>query len=204
MKVSDIVTGLLSSELSNTYVTTLDPTDLNTKMLLWINQALRDINLRVPIIQKSFTYRLVEDSIDNGISYTTPPDYQGLLSAWNELGKPLSINSTTDPLSVYTSEPFKILIPHSTLGSIVTIVYQAHPPELTSVNDDLPVGQHFEAIITFYVATKALAGLETQGKPVNLAYEQKYEKAMNLLITSGMYNPDFIQDATPFERGGWR
>ena len=63
MKVSNIITGLLSSELSNTYLTALDSTELNTKMLIWINQALRDINLRVPIIQKSFTYQLVEDSL---------------------------------------------------------------------------------------------------------------------------------------------
>lgn len=204
MKVSNIISGLLSSELSNTYLTALESTDLNTKMLIWINQALRDINLRVPIIQKSFTYKLVEDSIDNGITYMAPSDYQGLLSAWNESGKPISINSTTDPLSVFTPDHFKVLIPYSTLGALVTIVYQASVPELTSVDDDLPVGAHFEAIISFYVATKALAGLETQGKPVNLAYEQKYEKAMNLLITSGMYNPEPIQEATHFERGGWK
>lgn len=66
------------------------------------------------------------------------------------------------------------------------------------------MGQYFETIIGFYVVTKALAGLETQGKPVNLSYEQKYEKALSLLVTSGMYNPEPIQNATHFERGGWK
>lgn len=204
MKVSEIITGLLSSELSNTYLSALESSELNTKMLLWINQALRDINLRVPIIQKSHIYSLVDDSIDNGFTYLAPPDYIGLLSAWNELGKPVSINSSTDPLSIFTAEQMKIIIPYSTVGAKISIVYQANPQILVNVDEDLPVGQQFESIITNYIAVKALAGLETQGKPVNLTYEQRYEKAISLLITSGMYNPDPIQDVTPFERGGWK
>ncbi len=204
MKVIDIIDGLMSSELSNTSLSALDSIDRNAKILLWINQALKDINLRVPIIQKDFIYELVDDSIDNGLTYSVPSDFQGLLSAWNELGKPVPINDSTDPLSIFTPDPFKILIPYSKQGAKLSIIYQANVPKLTSVDDELPVGQHFETIIGFYVVTKALAGLETQGKPVNLSYEQKYEKALSLLVTSGMYNPEPIQNATHFERGGWK
>ena len=194
----------MSSELSNTFLSALDSTERDAKMLLWVNQALRDINLRVPIIQKDFLYQLVDDSIDNGLTYRVPPDFQGLLSAWNELGKPVSINSSTDPLSIFTPTPFTILIPYSSVGAKLIIVYQASVPEVLSVDEELPVGQHFESVLSYYITSKALAGLEKEGKPMNLAYDAKYEKAMSLLVNSGMYNPEPIQNTTHFERGGWR
>lgn len=204
MKVKDIMTGLLNAELSNTALVELEESVLNTKMLIWVNQALRDINLRIPIIQRDHTYQLVTDSIDGGMSYAVPADYQGLLYAWDENGRPIAINNSTDPLSIYTPEPFKILIPYGALGAIINIIYQASVPTLTSIEDNLPVADHFEAVLTYYIAGKALSGLETQGKPVNVSYEQRYENALALLKTSGMYNPDPIQEVSHFDRGGWR
>lgn len=205
MKVQTIIDGLLNSELSNHAVASNDDPDKVLKlMLIWINQALRDINIRVPMIQKEKTYQLVTDSIDGGLTYSVPEDFMAILSAYDEKGKPLPVNDESLKTSIYTPNQNQIVIPYSQLGGMVTLIYQAKAPTLVAATDDLPVGDQFENVINYYIAMKALAPLETQGKPINVAYEQRYEKAIQQLINSGMYNKDSLQEVTHFTRGGWR
>ena len=52
MKAKDIIDGLLSSELQGNAVAELEEPARNQKLIRWINQAIRDINLRLPLIQR--------------------------------------------------------------------------------------------------------------------------------------------------------
>lgn len=205
MKAIDIIEDLISSELSSNAVAELEEIPRNAKFMRWINQALRDINLRLPLIQKEKIYNLVTDSVGgNSMTYITPNDFQGILAAYDEKGRPIPINDEYDSLSIYTPEPFKVFIPYSVEGARVSIIYQAKVPDITDVTLELPVGIQYESAITYYVAMKALAPLEPKGTPINSVYEAKYEKAISLLVSSGMYNKDSLPEVSHFERGGWK
>lgn len=205
MKAIDIIEDLISSELSSNAVAELEDIPRNAKFLRWMNQALRDINLRLPLVQKEKIYNLVTDSVGgNSMTYITPDDFQGILAAYDEKGRPIHVNDEFDSLSIYTPEPFKIFIPYSVEGGKVSIIYQAKVPSITDVNSELPVGSQYESAITYYVAMKALAPLEPKGTPINSVYEIKYEKAISLLVSSGMYNKDSLPEVSHFDRGGWK
>lgn len=205
MKAKDIIDGLLSSELQGNAVAELEEPARNQKLIRWINQAIRDINLRLPLIQREKVYNLVTDSVGgNSMTYVTPADYQGVLSAFDEKGRPIAINDESDKLSIFTPEPFRIFIPYSIEGAKVSIIYQATVPEIDNVDSQLPVGDQYENAISYYVVMKALAGMGTKDAPANTSYEAKYEKAISLLVSSGMYNKDSLQEVTHFERGGWK
>lgn len=108
----------------------------------YLNLGVIELYKRFPLKTEEVIIKLgvPNDSLDKYIAltentYQMPDDYMRIIDAWEESGKPISINDGEDPLSIMTISYDTIQIPTNANNTRVSIIYGVNPSLLTS--DDL-------------------------------------------------------------------
>lgn len=203
MTVQDIIDAANSSELINVYN---KPESTKTVALLnWINQCIIAIAKKIPLVDKEKVYALVTDAIIGSDTYELPSDCLSVIAAYDEQGKELSINDESDKYSVFTPSFNRLIIPDSTEGGLVSIIYSAQPTKLTNVTDNMPVNEVFLECILNYISAKAYRSLDSNDstRVLSTTYMKNFNIELNAIIDSGLYMFDGIKNQTHFDRGGW-
>lgn len=204
MTVQDVIDAANSSELINVYN---KPDNIkNAALLNWINQSIVAIAKKIPLIDKEIVYTLVTDAIaGSNDTYELPVDCLKVTAVYGEQGKELPVNDETDIDSVFTPSFNRLLVPGSTLGGFISVVYSAKPDKLISVSDTLPVNEIFLECILSYISSKAYKSMDSNDstRVLSATYMNNFYSELNLVIESGMYNTDGIKEHSHFDRGGW-
>lgn len=203
MTVNDVIVNAVSAELSTVSIGKKLPAERDPILITWINQALREINKRAYFVAKEHIIELVTDSTDGGLSYVLPDDCLKVNAVVNEAREFLSINDEFDPLSVFTPSYNILQVPGAELGMKLSILYSGSPTEVTNTSDVIPCSPVWEDSILKFLEYKAHKGHNQDGLDLSEQYYTKFLNAVQIVINSGLYLDDKINETAFFDVGGW-
>ncbi len=203
MTVQDVIDAANTSELGNVY--NKPESTKNAALINWINQGIVAIAKKMSLVNKEKVYALVTDAIVGNDTYALPDDCLQVIAVYGEQGEEISLNDESDSASVYTPSFNRLLVPGSTLGGYVSIIYSARPDKVVAVTDTLPVNEVFLECLLTYISAKAYKSLDSNDSTrlLSATYMNNFHKELAVIIDSGMYGSDGIKEHSHFERGGW-
>ena len=160
MLVQDVIDLASFSELSSTAIKDNTPV-----ILLFLNAAMLELHKRFPLKIEEQVLVLVE-----GVTtYPVNSDFLYVLDAYGEvsednpnvLAPKVPINEENDPRSIFFPNHREVLVPLTTNGAIISLVYAAKPPRYTEVDlaTELDLPDTLIEPLLQYMAYKAHAGI---------------------------------------------
>jgi hypothetical protein len=203
MTVQDVIDAANTSELMNVY--NKPEVTKNAALINWINQGIIAIAKKIPLVDKEKVYALVTDAIVGNDTYELPEDCLQVIAVYGEQGKEIPLNDESDSESVFVPSFNRLLIPGSTIGGYVSIVYSAKPEKVLSVFDTLPVNEVFLECLLAYISYKAYKSLDSNDSTriLSATYSKNFHTELAFIVDSGMYGLDGIKQHSHFDRGGW-
>ena len=203
MTVQDVIDAANTSELMNVY--NKPEAMKNAALLNWINQGIVAIAKKIPLVDKEKVYALVTDAIVGQDTYELPDDCLQVIAVYGEHGKEIPLNDESDSESVFVPSFNRLIIPGSTLGGYVSIIYSAKPTTVSNTSDILPVNEVFLECLLAYISYKAYKSLDSNDstRVLSATYNKNFHTELAVIIESGMYGLDGIKQHSHFERGGW-
>jgi hypothetical protein len=171
---------------------------IDMKILNWLNRTLRKIYSDTLIAQKAVRLDIEEFKM----LYDLPDDYMNILSAFRggtDIDIPINREDRTD--SIFTPEPFKVLVPEMFANSYIDIVYLKSPELITSMDQKIPLMDQFiEAMLyyTMYIGHELIHS--GPNSPKNIYY-QKYLDEIKILKANGLIQNEGIVNYKIYLKG---
>jgi hypothetical protein len=171
---------------------------LDMKILNWINRSLRKIYADTLIAQKAVRLDIYEGKM----LYDLPDDYMSILSVFrggSEVDIPINREDRVD--SIFTPEPFKLLVPEFFSNSYIDIVYLKSPEVITSMDQRIPLMDQFSEAMLFYIIYIGHELIHSGSNSIKQVYYQKYLDEIKILQANGLIQNNGIVNYKIYLKG---
>lgn len=135
-----------------------------------------------------------------------PCDVVKVLSVYDSFGKPLPLNDSELPHSVFTPQPNVLQVPNPSQAVRLIVTYQALHPVLKAdqLDDSIELPTILESTLRAYIAFKHYSNLNTQeGQVIASGHLSKYESECADVLTQDLVSTSTITSNTRFEKRGF-
>lgn len=233
LTVQELFQKLSYGELSNLHMGaegtgTIDESKIPS-VILYANEALLKLHSRFILIEKDlnlelfshitnyhFLNRYTESRreqyntrypyIKDLINERFDEDLIRVLTVTDKYGKPLPLNDSANPLSVFTPQPRTLQVPRPVTGMSLAVQYQARHPKLKGEDPDelIDIPDTLEVALTAYIAYNVFCTIAT---PESTAKAQehlaRYEATCMEVENKDLVSTSVSGTNSRFEKNGW-
>lgn len=218
MKLSLILSQARAGELSS-----LSKTNKTDAIILtYINLAMIDLygrfqlateeailTLRPDLVKTIYTFNSHDLDVSVAGQRMTDDEFMAIVSAYNEDGTEITVNDTTDPLSIFTVSYNQVQVPLLEANSYISVIYRRNPTLLTYVDDgngnavdvDVPLPVQLLEAVLHYIGFRAHGAVDGSLNEENNAHYMRYEAACKRVEAQGTLTADDTVSSSVQKKG---